>query len=216
MPALGLVNLQGIEILVQEHRQHGKGSLCLSALPGPHVAAKLPGGVGLAQQTQTSMFDCHFQNLNFSQGGNMSRKFSIPVLSLAFAASLMVVALTSYAVQAAPAAQEHGAMGGSPMGPMTPEARLKMLTEKLNLTEDQQAKLKPILEDQSKQMKALHDDTSLAPADKQAKMKELHESSIEKLNAILTPDQQAKWKQMRQEMMQKHNEMKGQGQMDHQ
>ena len=146
----------------------------------------------------------------------MSSKFSIVVFLLAFSAGLMVIGQPCHALQTAPAAQEHGAMGGSPMGPMTPEARLKMLTEKLNLTEDQQAKLKPVLEDQAKQMKALHDDASLAPADKQAKMKELHESSIEKLNAILTPDQQAKWKQMRQEMMQKHSEMKGQGQMDHQ
>jgi periplasmic protein CpxP/Spy len=146
----------------------------------------------------------------------MSRKFSLAVFLLAFAAGLMVVGQTSHALQTAPAVQEHGAMGGPPMGPMTPESRLKMLTEKLNLTEDQQAKLKPILEDQSKQMKALHDDTSLAPADKQAKMKDLHESSIEKVNAVLTPDQQAKWKQMRQEMMEKHKEMKGQGQMDHQ
>ena len=145
----------------------------------------------------------------------MTRKFSIAVFLLAFAAGLMVVGQTSHALQTAPAAQEHGAMGGSPMGPMTPEARLKMLTEKLNLTEDQQAKLKPVLEDQAKQMKALHDDASLAPADKQAKMKDIHESSIEKMNAILTPDQQAKWKQMRQEMMQKH-EMKGPGQTDHQ
>jgi len=128
----------------------------------------------------------------------------------------MVVGQTSHTLQTAPAAQEHGAMGGPTMGAMTPESRLKMLTEKLNLTEDQQAKLKPILEDQSKQMKALHDDTSLAPADKQAKMKELHESSGEKINAVLTPDQQAKWKQMKQEMMEKHKEMKGQGQMDHQ
>ena len=46
-------------------------------------------------------------------------------------------------------------MGGHAMGQMTPESRLKMLTEKLNLTEDQQAKVKPILEDESKQMKAL-------------------------------------------------------------
>lgn len=143
----------------------------------------------------------------------MSRKFSIAVFLLAFAAGLMVVDQTSYALQTAPAAQEHGAMGGPAM---TPEGRLKMLTEKLNLTEDQQAKLKPILEDQSKQMKALHEDTSLAPADKQAKMKELHESSTEKINAVLTPDQQAKWKQMKQEMMEKHKEMKSQGQMDHQ
>jgi Spy/CpxP family protein refolding chaperone len=146
----------------------------------------------------------------------MSRKFSIALFLLAFVAGMMVGAPASHAVQTAPAAQEHGAMGGSMMGPMTPENRLKMLTEKLNLTEDQQAKVKPILEDQSKQMKAIHDDASLAPADRQAKMKEIHESSIERMNAILTPDQQAKWKQMRQEMMDKHKEMKGQGQMDHQ
>jgi periplasmic protein CpxP/Spy len=159
---------------------------------------------------------CHFQNPNLSRGGNMSRKFSIALFLLAFVAGMMMVAPMSHGVQTAPAAQGHGAMGGSMMGPMTPEDRLKMLTEKLNLTEDQQAKLKPIIEDQSKQMKAIHDDTSLAPADRQAKMKEIHESSVEKMNAILTPDQQAKWKQMRQEMMDKHKEMKSQGQMDHQ
>ena len=143
----------------------------------------------------------------------MSRKFSIAVFLSAFALALMVVGSTSHAQQTEPATQEHGAMSGHMMGPMTPADRLKMLTEKLNLTEDQQTKLKPLLEDQSKQMKALHDDTSLAPADKQAKMKEIHESSIEKFNAILTPDQQAKWKQMRQEMSDKHKEMKDH--MDH-
>jgi Spy/CpxP family protein refolding chaperone len=146
----------------------------------------------------------------------MPRKFSFTVLPFALVAGLMLVGQTSHALQTATAPQEHGAMGGSTMGPMTPENRLKMLTEKLNLTEDQQAKLKPILEDQSKQIKAIHDDASLAPADRQAKMKEVHESSTEKINAVLTPDQQAKWKQMRQEMMEKHKEMKDQGQMDHQ
>ena len=147
----------------------------------------------------------------------MSRKFSVAVLPLAFAAGLMLVSQTSHALlQTAPAAPEHGAMGGHAMVAMTPESRLKMLTEKLNLTEDQQAKLKPILEDESTQMKTLHDDTSLAPEDKRAKMKELHDSSTEKINAVLTPDQQTKWKQMKQEMMEKHKEMKGQGQADHQ
>jgi protein CpxP len=144
----------------------------------------------------------------------MSRKLSITLLLLAFATALMVVGQTPHAMQTAPTAQEHGAMGGPAMAAMTPESRLKMLTEKLNLTEDQQGKIKPMLEDQSKQMKVIHDDASLAPADKQAKMKEVHESSIEKMNAVLTPDQQAKWKQMRQDMMEKHKEVKGQ--MDHQ
>ena len=140
----------------------------------------------------------------------MSRKFSIALFVFAVMAGMMLVMPSSLPAQNAPATHEHGAMG-----PMTPENHLKMLTEKLNLTEDQQAKLKPILEDQSKQMKAIHEDTSLAPADRQAKMKELHESSMEKVNAILTPDQQAKWKQMRQEMMEKHKEMKDHGKMDH-
>src|SRR5258708_37387875 len=145
----------------------------------------------------------------------MSRKFSIAVFLLAFAAGRRVVGQTPPALQPAPAAQEHRAMGGPTMGAMTPESRLKMLTEKLNLTDDQQAKLKPILEDESKQMKAVHDDTSLAPADRRAKMKELHEASTDKINAVLTPDQQAKWKQMKQEKMEKHKQMKGQRHMDH-
>ena len=144
----------------------------------------------------------------------MSRKFSIALLPLAFAAGLLVVGQTSHALQTAPATQEHGP--GRARDGDDPESRLKMLTEKLDLTEDQQAKLKPILEDESTQMKTLHDDTSLAPEDKRAKMKELHESSTEKINAVLTPDQQSKWKQMKQEMMEKHKEMKGQGQADHQ
>ena len=88
------------------------------------------------------------------------------------------------------------------------------LKQQVAAVQDQQAKLKPILENESQQTKALHDDTSLAPADKRAKMKELHESSTEKINAVLTPDQQTKWKQMKQEMMEKHKGMKSQGQMD--
>jgi hypothetical protein len=87
----------------------------------------------IGQQTQTSVFDRHFQNPQFFQGGTMSRKFSIAVFLLAFVAGLMVVGRTSHARQTAPAAQEHGAMGGPAMAAMTPEGRLKMLTEKLNL-----------------------------------------------------------------------------------
>src|SRR5258708_38699233 len=141
----------------------------------------------------------------------MSRKFSIAVFRLPFAAGWMVVGQTPHALQPAPAAQEQGAMGGPTMGAMTPESRLKMLTEKLNLTEDQQAKLKPILEDESKQMKAVHDDTSLAPVDRRAKMKELHASSPDKIKAVLTTHPQAKWKQMKKERMEKTKTLKGQG-----
>jgi periplasmic protein CpxP/Spy len=96
----------------------------------------------------------------------------------------------------------------------SPEQHLQMLSDKLNLTDDQKAKLKPILEDQMQQMKAVRDDTSLSQDQKRAKVKSIHESFHEQINAVLTPEQQAKFKQMRQEQMEKHKGMK-EGKMDH-
>jgi periplasmic protein CpxP/Spy len=100
-----------------------------------------------------------------------------------------------------PAASKHGAMhhNGESV-----EQHLQMLSEKLNLTDDQKAKLKPILQEQMQQMKAVHEDSSLAPEQKRGKMKSIHESFREQVNAVLTPEQQAKFKEMQQERMEKH------------
>lgn len=93
------------------------------------------------------------------------------------------------------------------MGATSPEAHLQMLSEKLNLTEDQKAKLKPILLDQAQQMKAVRDDTSLTPEQKAAKKKAIHETTHDQINAVLTPEQQEKFKEMKQEGMEKHKDM---------
>ena len=94
------------------------------------------------------------------------------------------------------------------------DQHLQMLTEKLNLTDDQKAKLKPILQDQMQQMKAVREDSSLSQEQKRAKMKSIHESLHDQINAVLTSEQQAKFKQMRQEQMEKHKGMK-EGKMEH-
>jgi protein CpxP len=87
------------------------------------------------------------------------------------------------------------------------DQHLQMLSEKLNLTDDQKAKLKPILQDQMQQMKAVREDSSLSEEQKRAKMKPIHDTLHDQINAVLTPEQQAKFKQMRQEQMQKHKGM---------
>jgi len=87
------------------------------------------------------------------------------------------------------------------------DQHLQMLSEKLNLTDDQKAKLRPILQDQMQQMKAVREDSSLSEEQKRAKMKPIHESLHDQINGVLTPEQQAKFKQMRQEQMQKHKGM---------
>ncbi len=99
--------------------------------------------------------------------------------------------------------QGHEAMGAAAS---SPGAHLQMLTEKLNLTEEQRAKLKPILQDQAQQLKAVHDDTSLTPEQKAAKKKAIHASFHEQINAVLTPEQQAKFKEMKHEGREKHHQ----------
>ena len=78
-----------------------------------------------------------------------------------------------------------GGMHGRPNG--------DTIAKELGLTDDQKAKVKIVLEDQQTQMKALHEDTTLSPADKKAKFMELRKASQAKMKEILTADQYEKW-----------------------
>ena len=117
------------------------------------------------------------------------------------ATALFLMGQTATAPQTPP--QGHEAMGSTG----SPDAHLQMLSEKLNLTEDQKAKLKPILEDQAQQLKSLHADSSLTPEQKIAKKKAIHETTHDQINSMLTPEQQEQFKQMKQEAMEKHKDM---------
>ncbi len=90
-----------------------------------------------------------------------------------------------------------GPGGGAPRrGPMTTEQRLQHLTKALNLTEDQQMKIKPILENETQQLQALHQDTSIAQQDRWPKMKAIRDNTTSQITPILTPDQQKKYETM--------------------
>lgn len=77
--------------------------------------------------------------------------------------------------------------------------QIKHLTKKLNLSSDQQAKLKPILEDQRKQMEAVHNDSSLSREDRFSKMQTLRQSSDTEIRGVLNEDQQKNFDKMREE-----------------
>jgi Spy/CpxP family protein refolding chaperone len=79
---------------------------------------------------------------------------------------------------------------------MNPQRTLQMLTKKLNLSDDQQAKILPILQAQFDQGKALHDDTSLSDDEKHEKMHTIMQSTHKQIAAILTPEQLANFKSM--------------------
>ena len=90
--------------------------------------------------------------------------------------------------------------GGQRMrGPMTPEDQLARMTKQLQLTDEQQAKIKPILEDQHKQMMDLRQDTSMSRQDRFAKFRDIRQKSLDKIKPILTAEQQQKWQKMQEE-----------------
>jgi Spy/CpxP family protein refolding chaperone len=126
--------------------------------------------------------------------------WSVMTILVVLATGLFLAGQTNAAPQTTP--HGHEATGAT-----SADAHLQMLSEKLNLTEDQKAKLKPILQDQEQQMKGLHDDASLTPEQKAAKKKAIRATTHDQINAVLTPEQQEKFKQMKQEGMEKHNDI---------
>lgn len=111
------------------------------------------------------------------------------------------------------AGQSQMGPGGGHRGMMSPDQRLQHLTKMLKLTSDQQAKIKPMLEQEQTQMQSLHQDTSMSQQDRWAKAKTIRQSTNEQIKSALTPDQQTKFTQMQERQMEHmgHGGM-GQGQ----
>jgi Spy/CpxP family protein refolding chaperone len=94
---------------------------------------------------------------------------------------------------------EHMRNEGRPAaGQFSPEEHLKLLTEKLNLTQDQQDKIKKTFEDSRADFEAIKD----APQDqRREKYLALIKAQNENIMAVLTPDQVEKFKAMLAEHM---------------
>ncbi len=85
---------------------------------------------------------------------------------------------------------------GHPGERFDPERRLARLTEKLGLTTEQQAQLRPIFATQAEEMKKI-DATPLTADQRREKMRALHKEDRARIAAILTPEQRAKFTEMR-------------------
>lgn len=92
----------------------------------------------------------------------------------------------------------HGGRGGRE-GHMDPNQRVKMLSEKLNLTKDQQSKVKDIYTSQQKQMQSLMQDQSMSREDKRSKFEQMRSDTDSQIRAVLTGDQQQKFDAMSKE-----------------
>jgi len=83
------------------------------------------------------------------------------------------------------------------------DSQLKRLTSELNLTEKQQADIRPILENQQKQMVELMAAPGASREERRAKMQEnrekmqqIHKETQQKIEEQLTPEQKEKYQKM--------------------
>lgn len=109
--------------------------------------------------------------------------------------------------QTAPGAAQPGQPQSAPSGPQAQQQagrpsiddQVKMLTEELNLTPEQQTKMKNVLEDQHQQAMTIINDGSLPRDEKIQKIRSLRETTITKARSMLNEDQKKKLDAMLQQ-----------------
>jgi protein CpxP len=106
--------------------------------------------------------------------------------------------------QSAPAQGNSGQMGASSeASPGHAQAQAQSESDNpLNLTDEQKAKLRPIVTAENQQMEALRNDTSLSQEQKVAKANQIREEASPKIKAILTPEQLQKLADLQQKARQ--------------
>jgi periplasmic protein CpxP/Spy len=100
-----------------------------------------------------------------------------------------------------PAGQRHQGWGNKSPQQMV-DRHLEMLSQRLNLTDEQKTKVKPLLENEMKQVQDLRQNTSLSREDKRAKFLELRQSTHKQIRSLLNADQQKtfdEWQKQREE-----------------
>lgn len=116
-------------------------------------------------------------------------------------ATTLLFAITMFAQQATTPAdngQEHHAGAAHGNGMPTADDHLKILSQKLDLTADQQVKIKPALQDLQDASQKLMQNSSLSHDEKLAGMRAEREKADKKIREVLNDEQKKKLDELEQ------------------
>jgi hypothetical protein len=97
-------------------------------------------------------------------------------------------------------AQEDSSQAPAARSWPNPEEVVAKLDSQLGLSDDQKAKITPIIADRQEKIKALAAENSGRRMQKMRKMKSIMSESDEKIKAVLTDEQKQKYTEMQQQM----------------
>jgi periplasmic protein CpxP/Spy len=156
---------------------------------------------GMIKPLKTSSAMTEAQVQKWRQQGESEKRVMFLFFSVLFSAIVAsVLLLTVTALPAAPAPQQGGVYQGrhGRRMQMSPERELARLSKELKLTKDQQAKIKPILDNEYQQMSQVRQDSSMSWQDRRGKFMDIRNKSMAQIRPILTDKQQAKLQQIEQ------------------
>lgn len=82
---------------------------------------------------------------------------------------------------------------------LDPERQVQRLAKRLQLTNEQQSQLLPILSQRAEQVKAIRNDTTLSATDRRAKMRDVRQESEAQIKNVLTDTQKQQYDAMAQQ-----------------
>ena len=129
---------------------------------------------------------------------------TISMLLGAVLATGVALAQTPDQSQASSAAQTTQTTAGQEHKTANPDRMAAHLGKKLNLSNDQVAQIKPLLEDRAQQMQALRADTTLSQQDRRTKAHQIMQDSNTKIESLLNDTQKQQFEQMMQERREHH------------
>src|SRR5882757_563317 len=86
-----------------------------------------------------------------------------------------------------------------------------ILAKRLSLSDDQKAKILPIIADRRQKIQDVRNDSTLRPRQRMRQVKGILADSDKTINALLTPEQQSAYAQVEQDMKAQAKARRGQG-----
>lgn len=124
---------------------------------------------------------------------NRVHKFTIAICTLALSGTLAFAQETAPTQNTEPSqTPPSSAPSGKHRMHRDPAAmRQQMMSKNLNLTDDQKAKIQPILQNEMQQMRSIHQNTALTPDQQKAQFQQLRQATQDQIKQVLTPEQVA-------------------------
>jgi Spy/CpxP family protein refolding chaperone len=116
---------------------------------------------------------------------------------IATAVLLLGLVIQETAGASAPAKKKAVPAHAAATRPAPGQKRFERMSKELSLTPAQKAKLRPVVEERARQMRALRDNKALSDEQRDAKAKKLRKAFRARLRSVLTPAQQKKTEAIR-------------------